>query len=73
MEGKIRALTAQGKMQGLVMTGLPLFLIVVLNHMEPVAMAPLFSSPIGWGTLSVIAVMELLGYKAISKITHIDV
>lgn len=73
MEGKIRALTAQGKMQGLVMTGLPLFLIVVLNHMEPVAMAPLFNSPIGWGTLSVIAVMELLGYKAISKITHIDV
>ncbi|QUN29293.1 type II secretion system F family protein [Cupriavidus sp. KK10] len=73
MEGKIRALTAQGKMQGLVMTGLPLFLIVVLNHMEPVAMAPLFNSPIGWGTLSVIAVMEMLGYKAISKITHIDV
>lgn len=73
MEGKIRALTAQGKMQGLVMTGLPLFLIVVLNHMEPVAMAPLFNSPIGWGTLAVIAVMELLGYKAISKITHIDV
>ncbi len=73
MEGKIRALTAQGKMQGLVMTGLPLFLIMVLNHMEPVAMAPLFNSPIGWGTLAVIAVMELLGYKAIAKITNIDV
>jgi tight adherence protein B len=73
MEGKIRSLTAQGKMQGLVMTGLPLFLILVLRQMEPVAMAPLFDSPIGWATLAVIGVMELLGYKAISKITNIRV
>ncbi|KVQ09543.1 type II secretion system F family protein [Burkholderia ubonensis] len=73
MEGKIRSLTAQGKMQGWVMTGLPIFLIFVLRHMEPKAMAPLFDSAIGWGVLLVIGVMEFIGYQAIKKITHIDV
>lgn len=73
MEGKIRSLTAQGKMQGWVMTGLPIFLIFVLRHMEPKAMAPLFGSPIGWAVLAVIGTMEFVGYQAIRKITHIDV
>ncbi|WP_454763256.1 type II secretion system F family protein [Cupriavidus campinensis] len=73
MEGKIRSLTAQGKMQGWVMTGLPIFLIFVLRHMEPKAMAPLFDSPIGWAVLAVIGTMEFIGYQAIKKITHIDV
>lgn len=73
MEGKIKALTSQGRMQGIVMTCLPLFLMLVLRFMEPKAMAPLFTDPIGWATLAVIGVMELLGYVSISKITNIDV
>jgi tight adherence protein B len=73
MEGKIRALTSQGRMQGIVMTCLPLLLMLVLRFMEPKAMAPLFNEPVGWGTLAVIGVMELLGYLSIRKITHIDV
>jgi tight adherence protein B len=73
MEGKIRALTSQGRMQGIVMTCLPLFLMLVLRFMEPKAMAPLFGEPIGWSTLAVIGVMEILGYVSIKKITHIDV
>jgi tight adherence protein B len=73
MEGKINALTAQGKMQGLVMTCLPLFLLVILSHMEPEAMAPMFNTLLGWGTLAVIGVMEVIGYVAIQKIVTIDV
>ncbi|MEZ0600648.1 type II secretion system F family protein [Paraburkholderia sp. IW21] len=73
MEGKIKALTSQGRMQGIVMTCLPLLLMLVLHFMEPKAMAPLFDEPVGWGTLAVIAVMEFLGYKSITKITNIDV
>lgn len=73
MEGKIKALTSQGRMQGIVMTCLPLFLMLVLRFMEPKAMAPLFNEPVGWATLAVIGVMECLGYFSISKITHIDV
>ncbi|NPT39058.1 type II secretion system F family protein [Paraburkholderia xenovorans] len=73
MEGKIRALTSQGRMQGIVMTCLPLFLMLVLRFMEAKAMAPLFSEPVGWATLAVIGVMECLGYFWISRITNIDV
>lgn len=73
MEGKIAALTAQGKMQGLVMTCLPLFLMLILTQMEPEAMAPLYNTWYGWATLAVIGVMEVIGYVAIQKITTIDV
>ena len=73
MEGKIEALTAQGKMQGLVMTLLPVFLLVILAHMEPDSMAPMFNTLMGWATLAVIAVMEVIGYFAIQKIVTIDV
>lgn len=73
MEGKIRSLTAQGKMQGLVMSGLPVFLIVILRTMEPEAMAPLFNEWYGWCTLAVIALAVGIGYHFISKITNIDV
>ncbi|WP_105259201.1 type II secretion system F family protein [Pseudoalteromonas sp. T1lg88] len=73
MEGKIDSLTAQGKMQGVVMTGLPLFVGFVLYHMEPTHMARLFSEPIGWLVCFVVAVMLFIGYKFIKKIVTIDV
>ena len=73
MEGKIRSLTAQGKMQGVVMAGLPVLLVAVLNFMEPEAMAPLFNAWYGWVTLSVMVVTILIGYHFIRKITTIDV
>ena len=38
MEGKIKSLTAQGKMQGVVMSTLPILLAVILNFIEPEAM-----------------------------------
>jgi tight adherence protein B len=73
MEGKIRSLTAQGKMQGVVMSGLPVLLIFVLNIMEPEAMAPLFHAWYGWVTMAVIVVMIAIGYHFIRRITSIDV
>ncbi|MEC4766139.1 type II secretion system F family protein [Halomonas sp. CUBES01] len=73
MEGKIRSLTSQGKLQGLVMTGLPIFLIVALNYMQPEAMSYLFKEWYGWATIGVILVMEAIGYHIIHKIVSIDV
>ncbi len=73
MEGKIQSLTAQGKLQGIVMTGLPVLLGVLLNFLEPEAMAKLWTTGVGWTVLAIIIVMELLGYFMIRKITSIDV
>ncbi len=73
MEGKIRSLTAQGKLQGIVMTGLPVLLGVLLNFLEPESMSKLWTTGIGWAVLVIIVIMEGLGYVMIKKITSIDV
>ena len=73
MEGKIESLTAQGRMQGIVMTGLPVLLGGLLYALEPAAMSKMFTTPAGWGVLTVIVVMEVLGYIFIRKVTSIDV
>lgn len=73
MEGKIRSLTAQGKMQGIIMTGLPLLMMAALNWLEPKAMGAMFTTFFGWVTLAIIIVMLTIGYVFIRKITTIDV
>lgn len=73
MEGKIRALTSQGKLQAWVVGALPLFLMLVLNKMEPAAMHLMFSTRMGWATLAVIGLFEFFGIVVIRKIVDIDV
>jgi tight adherence protein B len=73
MEGKIRSLTAQGKMQGLIMSCLPLLMMAALNWIEPKAMGAMFTTLFGWVTLAVILIMITIGYLFIRKITTIDV
>jgi len=73
MEGKIRSLTAQGKLQGIVVGLLPLALAMVLFFMDPTAMSPLVTLPIGWMVCAVIAILEFLGAFTIWKIIMIDV
>ena len=73
MEGKIGALTAQGKLQAWVVGLLPIVLMLVLNKMEPDAMSLLWHTRIGWGTLVVIGIFEVLGIYVIRKIVAIDV
>jgi len=73
MEGKIESLTAQGKLQGIVMTGLPLLLAFLLYFLEPASMEKLWTTTVGWMVLGVIVFMETMGYIMIRKITAIDV
>lgn len=73
MEGKIDALTAQGKLQAWVVGALPVVLMMVLNKMEPDSMALLWHSRLGWATLVVIAFLEIMGIYIIRKIVRIDV
>lgn len=73
MEGKIRALTSQGKLQAWVVGALPLFLILVLNRMEPEAMNLMFTTQLGWATLVVVGLLEIFGILVIRKIVRIDV
>jgi tight adherence protein B len=73
MEGKIDSLTAQGKLQGIVMSSLPILLMVVLLKLEPVTMKLMFTTKIGWLVLLMIFCMQVLGFLSIRKITEINV
>ncbi len=73
MELKIRALTAQGKLQAWVVGLLPIFLLWVLERMEPEAMSQLWTSALGWGVLAAVIVMEFIGVLLIRRIVAIDI
>jgi tight adherence protein B len=73
MEGKIDALTAQGRLQAWVVGLLPVVLMLVLDKMEPEAMSLMWHTRAGWATLAVIALFEAMGIYVIRKIIAIDV
>jgi len=73
MEGKIGALTSQGKLQAWVVGLLPLVLMAILDKMEPEAMSMLWHTRMGWATLAVIGFLEAMGIYVIRKIIAIDV
>ena len=73
LEGKIDALTAQGRMQGWVMAALPLAVGAALFAIEPQAMSPLVSTWQGWCVCAGVVLLEGLGLFFIRKIVSIDV
>lgn len=73
IQGRIRALTSQGKMQAWVMAGLPLLLMIVLNMLDPAAMSPMWFHPAGWIVLGIIFLLEALGIWLILRIVNIDI
>lgn len=75
MENKIKTLTAQGRMQGLVMLCLPILVGIALYFMESthIYMVELFTRWYGWLTLAFLCVMLFIGYFFIRKIVNIDV
>lgn len=73
LEGRIRALTAQGKMQGWVVALMPLALGAFLYYYRPDLMVPMLQSNFGKLLVLAIIVMEVLGMLLIRKIVNIDV
>jgi len=73
MEGKVKSLTAQGVLQGYVVTALPFLILLALLVPEPEATQPMFSSILGWAFLSVIIVLQVVGGTIIRKIVSIDI
>lgn len=73
VENKIAAMTAQGFMQGMVVTAAPPALGFYLYMTDRELMDPLFTTPIGWIIVSVILLLELVGFFVIMKIVRIDI
>jgi tight adherence protein B len=73
MEARIDSLTAQGRIQGVVVGALPLLLLAVLYVMERDAMQVLHTTWQGWTALGAIAALELLGFVLIRRIVRIEI
>lgn len=73
MERKVKALTAQGRLQGIVMAMLPVGMVAFLALAYPETMEPMFDTPLGWAVMGVAGIMEYLGYRMCRKIMTIDI
>jgi tight adherence protein B len=73
MEGKVKSLTAQGRLQGIVMAMMPVGLIGFLSFAYPDTMHAMYHTPMGWAVIGIAAVMEYLGYRMCRKIMSIDI
>ncbi len=73
LEGKIDALTSQGKLQGWIVASMPAVLGMVLNAMRPDLMEPMMDHIFGYILVTIIAIMELLGILIIRRIVNIDI
>lgn len=73
VEGRIDALTAQGRLQGWVMAAMPVAVGAALFAIDPQAMRPLVATWQGWAVCAGVAVLLALGLHTIRRIVDIDV
>ena len=73
VERKVRTLTAQGRLQGLVVSLMPLILCIIMTMMKPNLMIPFLTSLSGIVCLLVASVMVFVGWLIIRKIVTIKV
>ena len=73
IEMKVRTLTAQGRLQGAIVSAMPIFLGLVMTAIKPSLMIPFFCSFAGIVSVAVVIVLIAVGWLAIRKIIKIDV
>ncbi|MBO1016688.1 type II secretion system F family protein [Achromobacter sp. SD115] len=73
LQAKLLALTSQGRLQAWIVGALPLLLLAVLDRLEPEIMGLLWHTPVGWGVLAIVAVLETAGMLLIRRIVRIDI
>ena len=73
IQGRIRSLTAQGRLQGIIVGSMPLLLMLAMTGIDPIMMKAFFTSHAGWFMLGVVVVFEVLGALVIRKIIRIQV
>ncbi len=73
VEGKISAMTAQGVMQGIIIMAMPFVLAAVLYAMDPVLIARLWQTVLGWVLLIMMMTLQFVGGYIIKKVVTIEV
>lgn len=70
---KVEALTAQGKMSGLIVSIVPFFIILFVYLLEPDIMGILFTTTVGNIIFFIAVLMLLLGSFLMKKLTEIEI
>jgi len=73
IRGRIKSLTAQGRLQGIVVGVMPILLGLGMFIISPVMVRNFLSSPVGLIILVIVGVLELAGALLIRKIIRIDI
>lgn len=73
ISGKLRALTAQGRLQSYVVGALPFLLMIVMNYIAPDMMGAFFNSMAGIFLILGAVLLVVMGFLVIRKITNIDI
>lgn len=72
IEGKVEALTSNGKLQGLIIGLLPFAIGVAMYIINPDLIAPIYKTQIGWALIGVMAILETLGLIVIRRMVSIE-
>ena len=73
IEKKIEAMTAQGMMQGMIVSMIPFVLAGVFFVIDPKFIMPMFTTTLGWILCLVILILQIIGGIMIKKIVTIKV
>lgn len=73
IQARIRMLTAQGRMQGMVVGAMPILLALAMLVLDSEMMVSFFKSPPGMLAIGAVVVLETTGVLLIRKIIRIDV
>jgi len=73
LEGRIAALTSQGKLQGLIVAALPLCVGLFLEAYRPDLIAPMFETAYGYVLVGAVVLLQGTGFVVIRRIVAVDV
>ncbi len=73
LQGKIRALTAQGKLQAGLICAIPILFAVAMNILTPELMHVVYNTVYGWIMIATVVILQIIGVIVILKIVRIDV
>jgi tight adherence protein B len=73
LEAKIRALTAQGKLQAWVMGLLPFVVLGAMLLIDPTLFDAYFGSVLGWSVIGLVALLQIVGGLLIRHTVNIQI
>ena len=71
IQGKVQALTAQAKLQAVVMGGLPFLVVLALHRLDPDLIQPLFTQPVGQAVLGMALFLEAAGIMLMRTLSRV--